>query len=143
MWAWSPPQQQAIFKIFHFQFKIDKKYKYLSKHSVNIPYESHNKKSDIIILWNTGTSTEPSVRRLPYRGLSTGGDQGGRAPAIIFLIFVLQNVTKLVLDFTFAAISICPGNKSWSIYELPPDCTLLSSLVFTLVLNWKIIIMLL
>ena len=30
---------------------------------------------------------------------------------IIFLIFVLQNVTKLVLRFTFAAISICPCNK--------------------------------
>ena len=64
--------------------------------------------------------------------------EGGRGPGptpIIFLIFVLQNVTKLFLHFTFAVISICPGNKSWSIYELPPDCTLLFSLVFTLVLN--------
>ena len=45
-------------------------------------------------------------------------------PPIIFLIFVLQNVAKLVLHFTFTAISICPGNKSWSIYELPPDWAL-------------------
>ena len=52
-----------------------------------------------------------------------GGKGGGRVPPIIFLIFVLQNVTKLVLHFTLAAISICPGNKSWSIYELLPNCT--------------------
>ena len=52
-----------------------------------------------------------------------GEAKGARGPPIIFLIFVLQNVTKLVLHFTFAAISICPGNKSWSIYELPPDST--------------------
>ena len=64
-----------------------------------------------------------------------GGGAGGPGPPIIFLIFVLQNVTKLVLHFTFAAISIYAGNKSWSIYELPPDCALLFSLVFTLVLN--------
>ena len=41
----------------------------------------------------------------------------------VFLIFVLKNVTKLVLHFTFAAISIWIGNKSRSIYELLPDCT--------------------
>ena len=58
---------------------------------------------------------------------------GGRGPG-----------AELVLHFPFAAISICPGKKSWSIYELPPDCALiLFSLVFTLVLNWRIIIMLL
>ena len=44
-------------------------------------------------------------------------------PQKVFLIFVLQNITKLVLHFTFAAISIWLGNKSWSIYELLPDCT--------------------
>ena len=49
------------------------------------------------------------------------GAQGVRVPPIIFLIFVLQNVTKLVLHFTFVAISICIGNKSWSVYELPPN----------------------
>ena len=40
------------------------------------------------------------------------GEPGGPGlPLIIFLIFVLQNVTKLVLRVAFAAISICPGNK--------------------------------
>ena len=52
-----------------------------------------------------------------------GEAKGAWGPPIIFLIFVLQNVTKLVLHFTFAAISLCPVNKSWSIYELPPDTT--------------------
>ena len=82
------------------------------------------------------------------RDVSTGGKlREPRHPPplspIIFLIFVLQNVTILVLHFTFVVISICPGNKSWSIYELPPYCALLFSLISTLVLNWKIIIMLL
>ena len=84
------------------------------------------------------------LRCLQFQGHIYWGGAGEPSPTpIIFLIFVLQNVTKLFLHFTFAAISICPGNKSWSIYELPPDCILLFSLVFTLVLNWKIIIMLL
>ena len=48
---------------------------------------------------------------LLFRGISTGGGQGAPPPPIppsspiIFLIFVLQNVTKLVLHFTFVAIS--------------------------------------
>ena len=51
------------------------------------------------------------------------GGPGVPRPPNNFSDFVLQNVTKLVLHFTFAAIPICPGNKLWSIYELLPDCT--------------------
>ena len=97
-----------------------------------------------VIFWNIRNQFLISVIRSGvHRGISIGeaiATPPPPAPPIIFLIFVLQNITKLVLQFTFAAISICPGNKTWSIYELPPDCTLLFSLVFTMVLNWKIII---
>ena len=78
------------------------------------------------------------LRCLQFQGHIYWGGKGAGEPSptpIIFLILFCKNVTKLFLHFTFAAISICPGNKSWSIYELPPDCTLLFSLVFTLVLN--------
>ena len=51
------------------------------------------------------------------------GMPGGPGPQKFFLIFALQNVTKLALHFTYVAISISPSKKSWSIYELPPDCT--------------------
>ena len=62
-----------------------------------------------------------------------GGAVGPGTSPINFLIFVLENVTKLVLYFTFVAISICPGTNHGR-FMSSHLTTLLFSLVFTLVL---------
>ena len=65
------------------------KYKYLSKHSVNIPYNSHNKKIRHNYFMKYRNFNRTLGEKTPLQELIYWGDQGGRAPAIIFLIFVL------------------------------------------------------
>ena len=77
---WLNLHHSTKFSFFTIYLKLAAKRKYLSKYTINIPYGSSKssilysldtktikKKSDTIILWNTGTSTDPSARRLPQR----------------------------------------------------------------------------
>ena len=94
MWAWSPPQQQAIFNIFHFQFKIDKKYKYLSKHSVNIPYDSHNKKIRHNYFMKYRNFNRTLGEKTPLQGLIYWGGLGGPGPSNNFSDFCFAKCNK-------------------------------------------------
>ena len=72
---------------------------------------------------------------LLFRGISTGGGQGALPPPPSlfpnnFSDFCFAKCKKTCSALHLCCYLICSGNKSWSIYELPPDCAILFSLWF-------------